>query len=224
MKPSQTIASCKTPTGATLECIEHDGDTYLYVDRQPICSTRAYEPEAALARAGCSRISQYRNPKILLAGLGLGHCLHELLSLAPPKAEIFLSEPIKDVIQWNRSLLKHENQLALKDSRLAIHTQSIAALLKAASFKFDAIMISNDPDMERAANSTLRLCASNLNPKGLLCIKSTRNDASRIQSILRKGGLPMTTSAPIGARPGARTKTHAIISAATRNEYLPYSN
>ena len=220
MKPSVPLASCQTPSGETLECIAHDADIYLYLDRQPICSTRAHEPEAALARAGCYRVSQYRNPQILLAGIGLGHCLHEVLSIAPPKASISLSEPLKALIEWNRTLLGEDNKRALQDDRLSLHTKPVGALLKNSTIKFDAIMISDDPGLTRAANNTLRACAAHLNPKGLLCIKASRDDVGRIRGIIRTCNLH-TCILPVGARPGARTRTHAIVAAAARPDFLP---
>ena len=220
MKPSQTLASAQTPGGETLECIEHDQDIYLYLNRQPICSTRAFEPEVALARAGCSRVSTYRTPKILLAGLGLGHCLHEVLTLAPPKANIHLVEPMKPLIDWHRELLGEPARDALQDSRLAIHTASAAAIMKKVNVKFDSIMLSTDPSMTTASRNTLRICADNLNPKGLICIKSSRENTSKIRGVLESCRLH-TMITPVGARPGARTRAHAIICAAQRTEFLP---
>jgi len=220
MKPSVTLATCQTPRGATLECIAHDTAVYLYLDRQPICSSRAYEPEAALARCGCNRISQYRNPHILLAGLGLGHCLHETLTLAPSKATVVLSEPLKPLIEWNRTLLGDDHRLALQDERLTVHPHPITTLLKKSATRFDAIMISDDPGLIRAASNTLRACAAHLNPKGILCVKAARDDAARIRGIIRTCHLH-TQVLPVGARPGARTRTHAIIAAAARPDLLP---
>ena len=220
MKPSITLASTQTPAGGSLECISHDNDIYLYLDRQPICSTRAFEPEMALARAGCSRISSYRSPRILLAGLGLGHCLHEVLTLAPPKACIDLSEPIKALVDWHRNMLGTLYQSALQDHRLAIQTKSVAAVLKNAHQKYDAIILSSDPAVTSTASNALRACAANLNPKGVLCIKSVRENAARIKGILESCRLQVAIM-PVGARPGARTRTHAIICAAHRTEFLP---
>ncbi|MFU8780071.1 MAG: hypothetical protein ACNA71_03495 [Kiritimatiellia bacterium] len=220
MKPSITIASLSTPTGETLECVAHDQQIYLFLDRQPICSTRAYEPESALARAGCSRISQYKNPRILIAGIGLGHCLQEVLTIAPPKSEIELSEPLKELLDWNRTLLGENNKAALQDSRLNIHTQTVSSLLKRNKQKYDAIMISADPGLLRAASSTIRLCATALNPKGLLCIKAARDEASRIRGIVHTCNL-QSIALPVGARPAARTRTHAIICAAFKTDFLP---
>jgi spermidine synthase len=220
MKPSITLASLQTPDGNSLECVSHDQDIFLFLDRQPICSTRAFEPELALARAGCFRISQYRNPKILLAGLGLGHCLHEVLTIAPAKARIDLAEPIKELLDWNRELLGQQNKLALQDERLGIFTQPIASLLKRNTEKLDAIMISADPGLLRAASNTVRICASSLSPKGVLCIKTARDESDRIRGIVRTCNL-QSIAIPVAARPGARTRTHAIICAAFKPQYLP---
>lgn len=222
MKPSSTLATCITPSGASLECIAHDNDIYLYLDRQPICSTRAHEPERALACAGCSRISQYRNPVILLAGLGLGHCLQETLTIAPPKAVIHLVEPVRDLMHWNRTLLGPDAAKALQDSRLVLETKPLAAMLAGKTTKFDAIMISDDPGLQRAASTALRTCARCLNPKGVLCIKATRDDAQRIRGILHTCKL-QTAIFPVAARAGGRTRTHAIIAAAARADFLPES-
>ncbi len=220
MKPSQTLASAQTPSSETLECIKHDQDIYLYLNRQPVCSTRAFEPEVALARAGCSRIHNYRAPKMLLAGLGLGHCLHEVLTLAPAKASIHVAERMKALIEWHRHLLGETARNALLDSRLTIHTVSTAAILHHLKLRFDAIMLSTDPSMTTASRNTLRVCAANLNPKGIICIKSSREDSAQIKGVLESCRL-RTTIKPVGARPRSRTRAHAIICAAQRTEFLP---
>ena len=220
MKPSITLATTQTSSGSSLECISHDNDIYLYLDRQPICSTRACEPEMALARAGCHRINSYRNPNILLAGLGLGHCLHEVLTLAAPKAHVDLSEPIHTLVDWHRDILGTTYADALRDTRLAIHTKSVSTVLKNANLKYDAILLSSDPPQSTTASNTLRGAAAKLNPKGILCVKSVRDNAGRIKKIL-EGCRLHTSVIPVGARPGARTRTHAIICAAQRTEFLP---
>ena len=223
MKPSITLAATTTPSGSNLECISHDKDIYLYLDRQPICSTRACEPELALARAGGARISIYRTPSILLAGLGLGQCLHEMLTLAPDKAMIHLSEPLKVLIEWHRDLLGDDYRMALQDHRLTVHTTSITSTIKQTDRKFDIILISTDPALTTASVNALRACVANLNPKGMICIKSLRENAARIRSTL-EGSRLHTSITSVGARPEARTRTHAIICAARKSEFLPHQD
>lgn len=221
MKPSTSLASCETPNGAKLELLSHDSHMYLYLNRQPICSTRACEPELALARLGCSRIKRYKNPKVLLAGLGLGQCLEMILSLAPQKADIVLSEPLKDIISWNKIHLGQNQKRALQDDRLTIMTQNLPGMLKQINIRFDAILISDDPDLQRATNTSLRACAAYMNPKGVLCVKTPREDVSRVKSIMHACNLPYHDITPVGARPNARTRSHAVIAAAARSDYLP---
>ena len=220
MKPSITLASTQTASGETLECIRHDQDLYLYLDRQPICSTRAYEPETALARAAYERTRNYRAPKILLAGLGLGHCLREILTLAPKKASIHVAETMKILIDWNRELLGEKHRSALQDDRLHIHTSSASSTIRQLHQKLDAILLSTHPSITTASRNTLRICAAQINPKGIVCVKASRDQASQIKGVLESCRL-RTIITPIGARPNARARTHAIICAAQRSEYLP---
>ncbi len=226
MKPSTIIDSHVTPDQATLECVEHDGDLFLYLNRQPLTSSRAHEPETALARIGCGQILRYRNPLIVIAGLGLGYTLQEVLSLAPPKAEILVVEPLSAIVKWNQTLLGDTAAAALRDPRVQLQIQGLVPSLKSLSCKADAILLALDPGLHAQSGNSpfsrnlLQECAHSLNPRGSISVRTAREDVARITSILT-GCRLATSHYATAARSGGRTRTHAIVSAAQRNAYLP---
>ncbi len=227
MKPSNILASKELADNVLLECVEHDGDLSLHLNRQPFASTRAHEPETMLARRGCSRIRRYRNPVVVIGGLGLGFVLQEALRVTPDKTTIVVVEPMDVIVQWNQTLLGPEAAGALRDPRVRVEKKKgMQAVLKALPRKADALLLAWESGLHAApgeapfSRNQLQGCVQGLNPRGSINVRTARSDAGRIASILTACRLTTVTYAT-AARSGGRSRTHAVVSGAKRQELLP---
>lgn len=145
MKATTTLATCRTPDGAQLILLEHDGQHYLKVDGVALMSTNAASSEQEMAEIACANLPA--RPRILIGGLGFGFTLRRVLELCPADAIVDVAELLVEVVDWNRDFLKTVNGLLLDDPRVHIHIRDVALLL-AGNDKYHAILldVDNSPD------------------------------------------------------------------------------
>jgi len=147
MKPTTTLASCRTPDGAQLVLQEHDGQHYLKVGGVQLMSTTASASEQQMAEIACANLP--KRPRILIGGLGFGFTLRRVLELCPPDAVVDVAELLQEVIDWNRAFLREVNGLLLDDPRVRIHSRDVAELIdRAGKDRYHAILldVDNSPD------------------------------------------------------------------------------
>ncbi len=142
MKPRTTLAEATLPDGSPLVLQEHDGRHYLLVQGQQIAgpATRAAEEEAA--RLACAPFRPARQPKIWLAGLGLGHALGAVAAaLLQKRATFFVAEPFDELPAWHR---EHLPDSPLADPRVKLERDPGPGGLAAHAGELHAIVIHLD--------------------------------------------------------------------------------
>ncbi len=187
MKPIVRIAETKTPDGESIYLRQHDKDYAIAVDGRELMSSRQHESELELARLGCTRMAQHRNPVVLIGGLGMGYTLRETLDLLQPGAKVIVAELIPDIVKWNRNIFGELTDHPLRDKRVSVHIGDVAALIKNSPDTFDAILldVDNGPDaIVMAKNDSLYTtaginnCMNALHHKGVLSIWSNMRETA----------------------------------------------
>lgn len=147
MKPTTTLASCKTPDGAPMLLQEHDGQHFLKIGGVQLMSTTASSSEQQMAEIACGHLPA--QPRILIGGLGFGFTLRRVLELSPPDAVVDVAELLEEIIDWNREHLQSVNGLLVDDPRVRIHTRDVFEIITRATEKpYHAILldVDNSPD------------------------------------------------------------------------------
>lgn len=147
MKPTTTLASCRTPDGTALVLQEHDGHFYLKVGGVQLMSTTASSSEQQMAELACARMP--KKPRVLIGGLGFGFTLRRVLELCPADAIVDVAELVPEVISWNREYLTSVNGLLLDDPRVRIHVRDVGEIIeRVGKDRYHAILldVDNSPD------------------------------------------------------------------------------
>ncbi len=132
MKPRLTLAETLLPDGSQLTLQEHDGRKFLLIHGQQICGPATRAAEEELARLACAPFRPARQPKIWLAGLGLGHALAAVAAeLRQKRATFIVAEPLTALAGWHRQHLP--DSVLLSDPRVLLENDcSPAALIRQA--------------------------------------------------------------------------------------------
>lgn len=147
MKPTTTLATCRTPDGSLLVLQHHDGQHFLRIDGVPLMSTTAAASEQHMAEIACAALPA--TPRILIGGLGFGFTLRRVLELCPAEAVVEVAELLPEVIAWNRAHLAAVNGGLLDDPRVRIHVGDVGELIEhCGPDRYHAILldVDNSPD------------------------------------------------------------------------------
>lgn len=117
MKPRFKHSETILPNGSTLSLHEHDGRLYLACDGVQTSGPGTRVAETELGSIACSPFRPVRQPRIWIAGLGLGFTLEGVRSTLLQKRAIFyVAEPAADLPGWLRQHL--DDASFLDDPRL----------------------------------------------------------------------------------------------------------
>ena len=147
MKPTTTLATCRTPDGTLMVLQEHDGQHFLKVGGVQLMSTTAAASEQHMADLACAVLPA--KPRILIGGLGFGFTLRRVLELCPPDATVDVAELLPEVVAWNREFLTSVNGLLADDPRVKVHTRDVGDLIeRCGRARYHAILldVDNSPD------------------------------------------------------------------------------
>jgi spermidine synthase len=216
MKPTTTLASCKTPEGDQMLLQEHDGQYFLKIGGVQLMSTTASSSEQQMAEIACSHLTP--RPRILIGGLGFGFTLRRVLELSPSDAVVDVAELLQEIIDWNRQHLQSVNGLLLDDPRVRIHTRDVFEIIARATAKpYHAILldVDNSPDpLVQKGNARLydtngiQLIKSALQPGGRAVFWSANPDkhfAKSLEKIFKR-----VEAVSAKAYPKARRFTHTL--------------
>jgi spermidine synthase len=162
---------------------EHDGDFTIDLGRDTLMSSRQNESELELARIGCARLTERRNPRVLIGGLGLGYTLRQSLNLLGPGASVVVAEMMPQVVAWNRKYLGELNDHPLRDERVTVKNGDVLDVIRNAAQRFDSILldVDNGPSAvtlqgnHRLYSCTgLRTCLGACTNRGCLAIWAAR--------------------------------------------------
>lgn len=158
MKKYQRLAEAHAPDGTRLELFRHDSEYVIRADGAELMSTRRHHSEELLSELACEQVRERPGACVLIGGLGLGFTLRAALRSLPADAKVVVAEIVPAVVVWNRN---PEFQLAsesLRDPRVEIREQDVAAVLDSSRDEFDAIML----DVDNGANALVTVDNSRL--------------------------------------------------------------
>ena len=216
MKPTTTLASCRTPDGTLMVLQEHDGQHFLKIGGVPLMSTTAAASEQQMAELACAALPP--KPRVLIGGLGFGFTLRRVLELCAPDASVDVAELLREVIAWNREFLADVNGRLLDDPRVNVHLGDVGDLLeRCAKPHYHVILldVDNSPDpLVQQANARLyqrggilRTHAA-LHPGGRVVYWSAKPDAEFARSLARVFQKVECTAAK--AYPQAKRFSHTL--------------
>lgn len=187
MKPRELIATAKAPGGVELRLFRHDGDYAIVLDGNELMSSRVGGSEEALAVMTVERLRAGAEPHLLIGGYGMGFTLRAALAKLGPRARVTVAELVPEIIDWARGPMAKLTAGCIDDPRVELVVADVAALIGAASKRYDAILldVDNGPSgMVRAANDGLYsmrglgLAKAALRKGGILAVWSAAPDAA----------------------------------------------
>jgi spermidine synthase len=211
MKPNVTLAEIKTPNGARLTLVEHDGSYCIRVNGQQLMHSAVAASEIRLGQLGCARHTPAgAAPRVLIGGLGLGFTLQSVLHHVGPKAIVHVAELFPEIVMWNRTHLAALNGRALADARVTVFTEDVTRVLqRAAGAPYDVIVLDIDNGttaMVKDENhglyreAGLRLIARALKSGGRAAIWSASIDPAIAKRLTQTGFVVQATKAKLHER------------------------
>ena len=193
MKPRLTLAETTLPDGTTLALQEHDGRRYLVSGGVETAGPRTRVSERELAKVATSPFRPARQPKVWIAGLGLGELLAAACEALPQKRGRFIvAEPAEALVAWHREFFP-EGPLE-RDGRVELRGDPGPAGLREFSGELHAVLIHADaaPEMAPAKgwfeDPRWRAAAHDaLQSGGLLAIASSRKLPGIDRALARSG-------------------------------------
>jgi spermidine synthase len=219
MNPFELIDQATVPTQAGGKiALYRRGDEYsIRVANCELMSSRMHGSEDVLAELACQALHRPKC-KVLIGGLGMGFTLAKTLQLLGAQAEVMIAELIPAVIQWNQSHLAALAGEPLQDKRVRLHQGDVAALIRAQSAVFDAIMldVDNGPDgltckenEQIYGASGLKAAHQALKRGGVLAVWSVAPDATFTARFKRAGFHVEVVQTPARGK-GKRGTKHTI--------------
>ena len=146
MKPNITLAETKTPNGARMTLVEHDGNYCIRVNGQQLMHSAVSVSEIELGRLSCENHAKKNNgTRVLIGGLGLGFTLKSVLATVGGNAVVQVSELFPEIVTWNRTFLAGLNGGALTDRRVNVLVEDVRAIIRRAAYKpYDVIALDID--------------------------------------------------------------------------------
>jgi spermidine synthase len=128
-----TIDRVATPEG-DLELRRRAADDFLMcVGGRVLMSSAARRSEEALGELAEEASRQSDAPRVLIAGLGMGHTLRSALDKLPDAARVEVSELNPVVLHWCRTELAELNGSAVLDPRVSVEVADVAQSIRAAA-------------------------------------------------------------------------------------------
>ena len=217
MKPRIKLAESNS-AGGTLALVEHDGSYSITLDAKELMHSRANASECMLGSVGVARLDKEVAGRVLIGGLGLGFTLKGTLESIGDDTSVEVAEMIPEVIEWNRTHLKHLNGSLLDDPRVEIRTADVIRLIREAEPNtYDAILLDVDNGpvaMVSEANASLyskngiRSICRALKEEGRLAVWSAGPDPG-FENRLGRAGLQVE-AVPAKAHEGARAASYLL--------------
>ena len=160
--------------------------------RGPLMNSRMYGSELALAELGCAHLSNTKNAKVLVGGMGMGYTLAAALKATAMSSQVVVAELVPEVIEWNKGPLGECAGRPLNDNRVQIHLGDVAELFKTKQAIYHAVLLDVDNGPEgftHADNNNLYSINSllaireTLHPGGVLAIWSAWHDPKFTQQL-----------------------------------------
>lgn len=128
-----TIDRVATPEGE-LELRRRAADDFLMcLGGRVLMSSAARRSEEALGELAEESLRISDAPRILIAGLGMGHSLRSALDKLPEAARVEVAELNPVVLHWCRRELAELNGSAVLDPRVSVEIADVAQCIRAAA-------------------------------------------------------------------------------------------
>jgi spermidine synthase len=198
MHPWTVVETVETPEGL-LELRLRDEEFLIVIDGRVLMNSRSRASEEEQARMAIKEIApppdRYTavtlrpgEPRILLAGLGMGFTLRAALDSVSPTADITVCEINKVVVDWCRGPLAGPTRNAAKDPRVTIKIEDVAKVIaEAPPNRYDGILLvvcegpnapTQKPDDPFYSTPALVRAHKALRPGGVLSVWSEDADAA----------------------------------------------
>jgi spermidine synthase len=158
MKPRELIGTATVPGGEVLRLFRRGGDFMIVLERNELMSSRMSGSEDALAVMTCARLGKRAAPHLLIGGYGMGFTLRAALAVLGADAQVTVAELVPEIIDWARGPMVDLAAGCLDDPRVHLFSGDVAAPIRGANGKYDAILldVDNGPDgLTRDENSWL---------------------------------------------------------------------
>lgn len=187
----------------------HGDDWVVRVDQRVLMSNRVHQSEISLAQHSIERARDPR--RVLIGGLGLGYTLRATLDRLPAGARVTVAELVPELVEWNRTHLRHLNDGALDDPRCEVVIRDVYDVIARNKSAFDVILLDVDNGPRALSQETnqrlygdggTRACWSALTPGGVLGVWSAGPEAGYAARLKRFGFTPevLRVRARIGGR------------------------
>jgi spermidine synthase len=228
MKPTIKLESVTTPDGSELTLSQHDGDFIITIDGQVLMTSRQHESELELARLGCARLTGFKDPVVLIGGLGMGYTLRQTLDIVGKHARVVVAELRPEIVRWNREHFAELTKSPLDDRRVVLKNVDVFDLIRKSKKDYDAILLDldNGPDAMSADRNDhlyskvgLRTCMAALQPRACLGVWSAQGD-TRFEHRMQAEKLQYRRFR-VPAHKGGRARALTIWIASTDEHSLP---
>ena len=155
--------------------------------------------ELELGRVPCKYLENRMNPRVLLAGLGMGFTLRAALDELPAGARVEVAELNPVIEYWCRGPLAVLTDHAVDDSRVEIHIGDVAEKIRLAAGGeegYDAIILdlyqgtfdaNDDPDHPHYGRAALERTRRAIAPGGIFAVWTEEADSGFERRLLSVG-------------------------------------
>lgn len=220
MKPLTKLAEHQMEDGSLWELWERDGVLSIQHDGLPCATSFTYGSEQSMAEIATSPISRAGQPQVMIAGLGLGYGLAKVMEcLNKEKAKFLVAEPVPAIIEWNRSY--GENKALFEDSRVIVEAADAATLCRKRTGSLHAILMRHTHARCELNMTDAQAFFNALKGGSLLAITLSKAD-KKLESILRKAGFEISTTAVPASDKGKQQRMHTLV-LARRGRFVPFA-
>lgn len=143
-RPWRVLDKVQTADGLLELRQRGDADFLIVVDGRVLMNSYSRSSEEELSRLGLAHLAAgtTKEPRVLIAGLGMGFTLRAALDVLPGAARVVVCEINRVVVDWCRGRLAAATRDALADPRVELRIHDVAAVIgNAAAGQFDAILL-----------------------------------------------------------------------------------
>ena len=146
------------PQGGELRLMRRGHEFSIKLGVAELMTSRLFGSEEALATLAAEKLKNRPKPRVLIGGLGMGFTLRAALGAFGAEAKIVVAELVPAVVRWARGPMAELFGDCLDDRRVELIEADVAALIRAAKPRNDAILldVDNGPEgMTQSANDGL---------------------------------------------------------------------
>ncbi|MCU1245258.1 MAG: hypothetical protein JWN02_1168 [Acidobacteria bacterium] len=197
MLPWKLLGTAKVPGDGGEMLLHQRGSEYsIRVGGYELMNSRVYGSEDAMASLVCERVHDRPHLRLPIGGLGMGFTLAGVLHGVGKGAQVVVAELVPEVVLWNRDILGAAAGHPLRDPRVIVREEDVAAIIRGEKAGYDAILldVDNGPAALTARKNDwlygppgLRAAFAALRPKGILAVWSADDDPAFTRRLQHAG-------------------------------------